>query len=110
MHAPAAADRSDDGGMTPDEKRAAAAERKRKSRANKPDAISLPLPTGTHAALQRVMAAADFDDPRDFLAFQIHRLDDLLKCDGHSFTKQTKRTVTVGNLDKFFPRLIDDEQ
>lgn len=91
--------------MTPEEKRAAAAERKRKSRAKQPDALSLPLSVGTHAALRRVMAAADFDDPRDFLAFQIHRLDALLACDGHSFAQQAKRTVTVGDLSKYDDRL-----
>lgn len=90
--------------MTPEAKRAAAAERKRKSRAGKTE-ILLPLPRGTGEALNRVMEAAGFDDPRDFIAFQIHRLDELLERDGHSFTTQTKRTVTVTGLDKYTDRL-----
>lgn len=90
--------------MTPEEKRVAATERKRKSRAGKTE-ILLPLPRGTGDALTRVMTAAGFDDPRDFIAFQIHRLDELLERDGHSFTAQTKRTVTVTGLDKYTDRL-----
>lgn len=90
--------------MTPEEKRAAATERKRKSRAGKTE-ILLPLPRGTGEALSRVLQAAEFDDARDFIAFQIHRLDDLLARDGHSFTAQTKRTVTVTGLDKYTDRL-----
>lgn len=79
--------------------------RKQKSRDNTPDAISLPLPAGTRAALGRVMEAAGFDDPRDFLAYQIHRLDALLKCDGHKFNEQAIRTVTVGDLEKYYEQL-----
>ena len=79
--------------------------RKQKSRDNTPDAISLPLPAGTRAALGRVMDAAGFDDPRDFLAFQIHRLDHLLQCDGHAFAAQAVRTVTAGDLSHYTGRL-----
>lgn len=85
-------------------KRQAATERKRKSRTGKRE-ILLPLPAGTAQALERVMAAADFDDPRDFIAFQIHRLDKLLTCDGHKFIEQAKRTVTVGDLKKYHDRI-----
>lgn len=79
--------------------------RKQQSRANTPDAISLPLPAGTRAALGRVMDAAGFDDPRDFIAFQIHRLDDLLTCDRHTFEAQAVRTVTAGDLSHYTERL-----
>lgn len=89
------------------EKRAAAAERKRKSRANKVE-ILLPMPKGTGDALSRIMAASGFDDPRDFISFQIHRLDKLLECDGHRFTQQTKRTVTVGDLSKYLDQIGND--
>lgn len=78
--------------------------RKRKSRQGKTE-IVLPLPTGTAAALERAMQAAGFDDPRDFIAFQIHRLDDLRERDGHSFKAQAVRTVTVGDLSKYADRL-----
>lgn len=72
--------------------------RKRESRQHKPDAISLPLPKGTRDALERVMARAGFDDARDFLAFQIHRLDAL---DSPQFEEQAIRTVTVSGLTKY---------
>lgn len=85
-------------------KRMCAAIRKRLSRSRKRE-ILLPLPAGTAAALERVMAAADFDDARDFIAFQIHRLDTLLGCDGHKFAEQAKRTVTVGDLSKYHGRI-----
>lgn len=75
-------------------RRIAARERKRKSRQASVEVL-LPLPKGTADALSRVMAAADFDDPRDFIAFQIHRLDALLARDGHSFREQAVRTVTL---------------
>lgn len=91
--------------MTPEAKRAAAAERKRKSRAGKTE-ILLPLPQGTAEALLRVMVAAGFDDARDFLSFQIHRLDFLLARDGHMFEQQAKRTVTVTGLEKYNDRLL----
>lgn len=78
--------------------------RKRLSRAGKTE-ILLPLPQGTAAALDRVMQAAGFDDPRDFIAFQIHRLDELRDRDGHSFKAQTVRTVTVGDLTKYTDRI-----
>jgi len=87
-----------------EEQRAAARERKRKSRAGKTE-ILLPIPKGTADALQRVMDAAGFDDPRDFLSFQIHRLDALLKCDGHKFNEQAIRTVTAGDLEKYYEQL-----
>ena len=94
-------------------KRMNATIRKRLSRQGKEE-ILLPLPAGTAAALDRVMKSADFDDARDFIAFQIHRLDELLKCDGHKFAEQAKRTVTVGDLSKYHGRIghvvQDDEE
>lgn len=79
--------------------------RKRLSRAGKTE-ILLPLPAGTAAALERVMQAAGFDDARDFIAFQIHRLDDLRERDGHRFRAQAIRTVTVGDLSKYADRIV----
>lgn len=79
--------------------------RKQKSRAAKPVEVLLPLPQGTGDALARVMEAAGFDDARDFLAFQIHRLDHLLQCDGHAFKAQAVRTVTAGDLSHYTERL-----
>lgn len=64
--------------------------------------IKLPLPAGTAAALADVMQRAGFDDPRDFIAFQIHRLASL---DGPEFQQQTTRTVRVGNLDKYIDQI-----
>lgn len=78
--------------------------RKRKSRQGKTEVL-LPLPKGTGEALERVMQAAGFDDPRDFIAFQIHRLDELRERDGHSFKAQAVRTVTVGDLSHYAERL-----
>lgn len=89
---------------TPEElKRHNAKLRKQASRAAAEPVLSLPLPPGTAAALERVCAAARFDDPRELIATQIHRLDALLACDRHAFDKQTRVTVTVGNLDKWLP-------
>lgn len=79
--------------------------RKRLSRKGKRE-ILLPLPRGTAEALDRVMQAADFDDPRDFIAYQIHRLDELLARDGHNFKAQAVRTVTAGDLSKFTDRIV----
>lgn len=90
--------------MRTEEQRAADRERKRKSRQGKTE-ILLPLPAGTAAALERVMQAAGFDDPRDFIASQIHRLDELRERDGHSFKAQAIRTVTVGDLSRYAERL-----
>lgn len=88
--------------LSPEEKRARDAERKRKSRAHALPELKLPLPAGTAEALARIVERAGFDDPRDFLAYQIHRLDAL---DSHNFEQQTKRTVTVGDLSHYHQRL-----
>lgn len=87
-------------------RREAARLRKQKSRAKAVPELKLPMPPGIAAALEEILAASpDFDDPRDFLSFQILRLQGLLKRDGHSFEQQTKRTVTIGKLDHYFERL-----
>lgn len=88
-------------------KRLRARIRKRLSRQGSLEVL-LPLPAGTAQALERVMQAAGFDDPRDFFAFQVHRLDRLRECDGHSFNQQAVRTVTVGDLSKYHDRLGGD--
>lgn len=89
---------------TPEElKRHNAKLRKQASRAAAEPVLSLPLPPGTAAALERICAAARFDDPRELLAAQVHRLDALLSSDRPAFEQQTRVTVTVGNLDKWLP-------
>lgn len=77
--------------------------RKRAERASKPKPIYLPLPPGTAAALQRLLVRSGFDDPCDFLAFQIHRLDALP--DGPAFDAEAIRTVRVHGLEKYLERL-----
>lgn len=89
---------------TPEElKRHNAKLRKQASRAAAEPVLSLPLPSGTAAALTRICAASGFDDPRELIAAQLHRLDALLTSDRHAFDQQTRVTVTVGNLDKWLP-------
>lgn len=92
-------------GSTAELKRHNAKLRKQASRAAAEPVLSLPLPPGTAAALERICAAAGFDDPRELIAAQIHRLDALLTSDRHAFKEQTRVTVTVGNLDKWLPLL-----
>lgn len=74
--------------------------RAERARPRQPEVI-LPLPKGTAACLDLVLEAAGFDDPRDFLAFQIHRLAALLVSDRPAFDAQAIRTVQVGSLDKW---------
>lgn len=76
--------------------------RKRDEREKADPKVILPLPEGTAAALADVMARAGFDDPRDFLAFQIHRLALL---DGPEFDAQAKRTVRVNGLEKYLGKI-----
>jgi hypothetical protein len=76
--------------------------RKQDERANQHPAITLRLPPGTAAALADVMARAGFTDPRDMLAFQIHRLASL---DSPDFDAQAKRTVRVTGLGKYLAQI-----
>lgn len=85
-------------------KRLRARIRKRLSRAGKREVL-LPLPVGTAQAMERVMAASDFDDPRDFMAFWIHRLDDLLQTQGELFNTDARRLVRVGDLSHYHDRI-----
>lgn len=77
--------------------------RKQDERARKPKPIYLPFAEGTAAALQRLLDRTGFDDPRDFLAFQIHRLDALP--DGPAFDAEAIRTVRVHGLEAYFDQL-----
>lgn len=77
--------------------------RKQDERASKPKPIYLPFAPGTAAALQRLLDRTGFDDPRDFLAFQIHRLDALP--DGPAFDAEAIRTVRVQGLERYFGQL-----
>lgn len=88
--------------MTPEERRAKDAARKRKERAAAPPKITLPLPQGTADALARVMTRAGFSSAADFVAFQIHRLDAL---DSPDFEAQAMRTVHVGDVSKWYGQL-----
>lgn len=90
-------------GTPEDLKRHNAKLRKQESRARAVPNLTLPTPAGTQRALDRICKASGFDDPREFLAHQIHRLDALLTSDSHAFVEQTRVTVTVGNLDKWLP-------
>lgn len=76
---------------------------KREQRASTPKPIYLPFAPGTAAALQRLLDRTGFDDPRDFLAFQIHRLDALP--DGPAFDAEAIRTVRVHGLERYFGQL-----
>ena len=92
--------------MTDDERKERDKIRKREERAAKKlkgeQEINLPLPPGTAAALADVMARAGFDDARDFLSFQIHRLAAL---DSPEFEAQAKRTVRVTGLEKYLDQI-----
>lgn len=86
--------------------------RKRDERAKADPTVVLPLPPGTAKALADVMQRAGFDDARDFLAYQIHRLASL---DSPEFEAQTRRTVQVGDLSHYFKQIAgyvptEDEQ
>ena len=94
--------------MTDDDKRKERDKlRKRAARAKADPAINLPLPPGTAAALADVMARAGFDDARDFLSFQIHRLAAL---DSPEFEQQTRRTVRVTGLEKYLKQLQECDE
>lgn len=80
---------------------------KREARAAAPE-FSMPLPTGTSAALTRVADAAGCS-PQELLTTHIHLLDELLSSgDCHTFKRFTERTVTVSGLEKYF-HLIGQE-
>lgn len=78
--------------------------RKRRDRAAMPEVV-LPFPRGTAEALDRVLKAAGFNDRRDFLAFQIHRLADLLEADRPAFDVQARRTVRLGDMSQYLARV-----
>jgi len=80
---------------------------KRAARAAAPE-FSMPLPTGTSAALSRVADAAGCS-PQELLTTHIHLLDELLSSgDCHTFKRFTERTVTVSGLEKYF-HLLGEE-
>lgn len=80
---------------------------KRAGRAKADPVLSLPLPAGIAQALERICAAAGYEDPRELLDLQIRRLDALLTSDRQLFDALTRMTVTIapGSLDHFFPLL-----
>lgn len=91
---------------TPEElKRHNAKLRKQASRAKAAPVLELPLPPGIDAALNRVCAAAGFEDPRELLDLQIRSLDALLVSDRQLFDALTRVTVTVSGLEKYYPLL-----
>lgn len=84
---------------------------KQASRAKGDPVLSLPLPPGIKAALDRVCAAGGFDDPRELLDLQIRRLDALLAAgDRQLFDALTRVTVTIptDSLNRYFALLGDD--
>ena len=88
-----------------DAQREADRARKAKSRAKCGGLIELPLPPGTAAALDRVAEAAGFEDRRELIAMQIHKLDQLLQGDRHAFDQWVRFSVTLGDTSKLIERL-----
>lgn len=81
---------------------------KQASRAKADPVLSLPLPPGIKAALDRVCESGGFTDQREGLSQLILGADRLLASDRHAFDALVAVTVTVGCLDKWLP-LIGDE-
>lgn len=84
-------------------RRVAARERKRRSRLAGV-IVELRLPNGTHAALERVCAAAG-DVPVALLSQQIHKLDQLLAGDRAAFDAWVRYGTVVGDLSKYIDRI-----
>ena len=76
---------------------------KQASRAKADPVLSLPLPPGIKAALDRVCAAGWFEDPREGLSQLILGADRLIDSDGQGFRDLIKVTVTIGSVDKWLP-------
>ena len=89
---------------TPDGEREAARIRKANSRA-KCDRLDMPMPRGTAEALNRIAAAAGFDDRRECVAWVVHTLDALLTSDCHVFGAITSVTTEPGDLSKYYDQL-----
>lgn len=81
---------------------------KQASRAKADPVLSLPLPPGIKAALDRVCAAGGFEDLREGLSQLILGADRLLASDRHAFDELVRVMVTIGSVDKWLP-LIGDE-
>ena len=84
--------------------REAARIRKANSRA-KCDRLDMPMPRGTAEALNRIAAAAGFDDRRECVAWVVHTLDALLTSDRHVFDAITSVTTKPGDLSKYYGQL-----
>lgn len=83
---------------TPEGRREADRIRKADSRA-KQGRLDMPLPQGTAEALDRITAAAGYDDRRELIAWLIHTLDR----DRHALAQLSKMTVQAGDLSKYYP-------
>lgn len=81
---------------------------KQASRAKADPVLSLPLPAGIKAALDRVCAAGWFEDPREALSQLILGADRLIDSDSQGFRDLIKVTVTIGSVDKWLPLLGED--
>ena len=81
---------------------------KRAARSKADPVLSLPLPPGLAAVLDRICEAGGFTDQREAVSQLILGADRLLTSDRHAFEALTRVTVTIGNLDKWLP-LIGDE-
>lgn len=94
--------------MRTDDDRARDAERKRRSRSNTAGRIELPLPPGTHAALERVCKAAD-DAPVALLSHMVHVLDRLRESAPEQFKLLTSYSTDVSNVVERYLHLIGEE-
>lgn len=89
--------------------RVAARERKRLSRANVTGRIELPLPAGTHAALERVCLAAD-DAPVALLSHMVHVLDALREAAPEQFKLLTAYHTDVSKAVQRYMHLIGEDE
>jgi tRNA G37 N-methylase Trm5 len=94
--------------MRTDEDRAKDAERKRRSRAATGGRIELPLPPGTHAALERVCKAAD-DAPVALLSHMVHVLDALRETAPEQFKLLTAYHTDVSTVVQRYLHLIGED-
>jgi tRNA G37 N-methylase Trm5 len=89
-------------------KRVEARERKRLSRASVAGRIELPLPPGTHAALERVCLAAD-DAPVALLSHMVHVLDALREAAPEQFKLLTAYHTDVSTVVQRYLHLIGED-
>lgn len=67
--------------------------------------LDMLLPPGTEAAMARVCEAAGFEDRRELVAMQIHKLDQLLSAAPEAFEAWVKFSTVPGDLSKYVERI-----